>query len=393
VKLEPWEPDLGTIIARIDAGELDLQPDFQRGIAWSRSKQQRLLDTVLRGWAIPPVHLIVNDDERMSVLDGQQRLHALRLFLADDLPIYGRFPPENETLRGLHGRLYSELDESVQRRIKNFKIVTYRLYDFTPDEPYELFFRLNLPTGLTQSEKRNALVGRTHSQIRTLVAHAVDDHNWSKDVVGFSNARLAYDEAIARACAYVESGTLRTSISGVRLESLYRDEYGLSARTVESVEAAVALVSHALREVRPKLNKATLLTWLLVAARASLTGGVGTDSASLVADLMRTVEVNRVLVRRGKFDAVGAAANLPHRLFVGYLELYNDRASSRVNDVFSVLARDVVIWRLAAAMFPDSAPTEAISLAGELRGLEQDEHGVDARIVVAIDTASLWGKL
>lgn len=30
MKLEAWEPDLRTLVMRVDEGEIDLQPEFQR---------------------------------------------------------------------------------------------------------------------------------------------------------------------------------------------------------------------------------------------------------------------------------------------------------------------------------------------------------------------------
>ncbi len=38
MRLEPWEPDIRTLVSRIHEGEIDLQPDFQRGIAWNEQK-------------------------------------------------------------------------------------------------------------------------------------------------------------------------------------------------------------------------------------------------------------------------------------------------------------------------------------------------------------------
>ena len=54
MKLTPSEPDIRTIVERIDRGDIDLQPDFQRQEVWSTSKKKRLIDTILRGWSIPP---------------------------------------------------------------------------------------------------------------------------------------------------------------------------------------------------------------------------------------------------------------------------------------------------------------------------------------------------
>jgi Protein of unknown function DUF262 len=80
MKMTPWEPDLRTVVDRINNKDIDLQPEFQRQEIWSPSKKKKLIDTILRGWSIPPVFLVVTSDGRMDVLDGQQRLAAIRDF-------------------------------------------------------------------------------------------------------------------------------------------------------------------------------------------------------------------------------------------------------------------------------------------------------------------------
>lgn len=60
---------------------MDLQPDFQRGEIWTIQKKQKLIDSILRGWKIPPIHVIHNAQSVDEVLDGQQRLAAIRDFL------------------------------------------------------------------------------------------------------------------------------------------------------------------------------------------------------------------------------------------------------------------------------------------------------------------------
>lgn len=45
MKLNSWEPDLKTIVDRIDNMDIDLQPDFQRQEVWSPTKKKRLCVT------------------------------------------------------------------------------------------------------------------------------------------------------------------------------------------------------------------------------------------------------------------------------------------------------------------------------------------------------------
>jgi hypothetical protein len=56
--LRAVDPDLESIARRLLNDEIDLQPDFQRQEVWGKFKKQRLIDTILRDWAVPPIHII-----------------------------------------------------------------------------------------------------------------------------------------------------------------------------------------------------------------------------------------------------------------------------------------------------------------------------------------------
>ncbi len=390
MKLEPWEPDLGSLYIRYKDKTLDLQPAFQRGQVWPREKRARLVDTVLRGWRVPPVHLVLEEDEALSVLDGQQRLQALFDFLDDDFAV-AAFAPFDEVVQRYEGRRFSQLPDVVRRRINSTRISAYRLYDYHPDEPYELFFRLNLPTGLTQAEKRNALAGETRRQIRDIVTQAVA-YGWSKDLLGFSDGRLAYDDVIARACAYVQRGTINSPLGSREMESLYRDEDGLSARTLNVIERSVELFTSEVRNLQQsvRFNKATLLTWLLVAARAV----IDQKSASIrLGEAIARLEGGRALVGRRELNEVLSRFDDPVRT-APLVSLYVDRSSLRVADVLSVQARDAVAW-LALGDTNDvrSLPRKAIDLRNRVGSLafnspDAFEHGV---LALVSDWAE-WGR-
>ncbi|MDF0514294.1 DUF262 domain-containing protein [Agromyces sp. H3Y2-19a] len=346
MKLEAWEPDLQSLYARYVDGSLDLQPAFQRGLVWSREKKARLVDTILRGWRIPPVHLIVQSDERLSVLDGQQRLQSLFDFIDGGFAVQ-EFPPFDEAVSTYAGHRFKSLPVSVQRRVLSSRVSSYRLFDYAADEPYELFFRLNLPTGLTQAEKRNALAGRAREQVRDLVASA-ERAGWGKDLLGFSDGRLAYDDVIARLCAYLERQSIAIPLTVRDMEDFYREPAGFSVRTEELARIALETFTYAARSAdnRIRLNKATLLTWLIVAARAKLSDVQGRVKLT---GAMEELELARLSYGRSSQHRAVRQVTDP-AYFAPIAALYLDRSSLRVADVLSVQARDAVAW-LAVAYF------------------------------------------
>src|SRR5438874_10803932 len=94
MRLLASDPDVETLVGRITSGDMDLQPDFQRGEVWGRSKKQRLIDSILRDWHVPPIHIIENPtNKKQEVLDGQQRLTAIRDFVSGSFRIDGHTEP------------------------------------------------------------------------------------------------------------------------------------------------------------------------------------------------------------------------------------------------------------------------------------------------------------
>lgn len=76
---------------------LDLDPDFQRGHVWTQAQQVRYVEFVLRGGRSGR-ELLFNQPNFQSggrkgcpvqIVDGKQRLQAVRAFLSDGIPAFG----------------------------------------------------------------------------------------------------------------------------------------------------------------------------------------------------------------------------------------------------------------------------------------------------------------
>lgn len=84
--LESWEP-IG----------VELDPDFQRGHVWDERKQVNYVEFILKGgrssrdilFNCPGWHL--GDMGRLVLVDGKQRLEAVRKFMRNDLKVFGQY--------------------------------------------------------------------------------------------------------------------------------------------------------------------------------------------------------------------------------------------------------------------------------------------------------------
>src|SRR6185295_17799334 len=170
-----------------------------------KAKKQRLIDSILRDWHVPPIHVIEQPrSKKQEVLDGQQRLVAIRDFVNGQIPVDGLIEPEDPGIKALHGRFYADLPEDWQRQFNHFTIRIFRIVDYRPTEPAELFFRLNQPASLTGAEQRNAFYGPVREQIKSLVVSHVNEMN--RELLGFSNSRMAYDDVLSRVALTLERG-------------------------------------------------------------------------------------------------------------------------------------------------------------------------------------------
>ena len=150
----------------IDRGEvLNLRPEYQRRLRWTGPQKSRLIESLLLNIPVPPIFLYESNEARYEVMDGQQRLNAVREFIAGDfalsgLPIleplnglrYSRFPPrvkralDRASLSAIVLLLESETSESSSKALTLTDIRRF------------VFDRLNTGgTKLNSQEIRNAL--------------------------------------------------------------------------------------------------------------------------------------------------------------------------------------------------------------------------------------------
>lgn len=136
-------------------------PGFQRGFVWTKAQMDRFIESLLLGYPVPGIFLVKQaEDNRMLILDGQQRLITLQRFyngLHD-----GREFTLNYVGDEFRGLKYASLDESLQFKLDDsFMQATIVAADGSAevnDSIFQIFERLNSGgTQLTAHEIRVAL--------------------------------------------------------------------------------------------------------------------------------------------------------------------------------------------------------------------------------------------
>lgn len=194
-------------------GQLEIQPDFQRGDVWSLRSQTLFIDSLIKQLPIPSLCISLDvSSQRRLVIDGLQRIRTIIKFL-DDTPgkEYGLSQTKAVDSR-LSGKKVSQIrkdNPELCEILENVTIpITILRCDYSKKAHmqylYQIFYRLN--TGgnkLYNQEIRNCIFQGTFN---TFLKSYVRDEQWlrlygvtEKDI---NKARFRYEEQLLRFFAF-----------------------------------------------------------------------------------------------------------------------------------------------------------------------------------------------
>ncbi|MFA0035460.1 DUF262 domain-containing protein [Vibrio chagasii] len=329
--------------------EIDLKPEFQRGEVWTTSKKRLLVDSILRDWHIPPLHLVELSDGRNEVLDGQQRLTAIRDFMNNKFSIDGSIDPYSDEIAILDKLKYKDLPRAVKRNIDQFLLKVYKIRNYQVGEPNELFHRLNQTVKLTSAETRNSIFGEIRNEISDLVSY-MKEVGVDKEILGFSNSRMAYNDMLARLAIILEQDNLRYQLSDGNLNSRYRSDVSFSDNIMEAIKFSLLFFSKVKiftleNDIELNLTKASSLSWLYSISSAYLKEYINENDTTKLLESFVHLEIVKSHVRKNETLPL---VSLDYFKFgETYLReiafLYIERSSSRVMSQGSLVVRDIII--------------------------------------------------
>ena len=187
---------------RIEHGEVDLEPEFQRRARlWRPHKKSQLIESLLLRIPLPVFYVAADVDDSWAVVDGLQRLTTIYDFIKNEYPLVGL-----EYLDALKGLYFSDLDRGMKRRIEETELIINVIQPGTPEEVMmNIFKRIN--TGgmpLSNQEIRNAL---HKGQVRDFLKKLADSEDFKESTdYSIKNNRMEAQEMALRFIAFFENG-------------------------------------------------------------------------------------------------------------------------------------------------------------------------------------------
>ena len=198
------QQNIDFLIGKLEDGEIDLNTEFQRSTdLWDACKMSRLIESLMVRFPIPGFYFDITDKNNWQVVDGLQRLSALKKFLIDNKLKLQQL----DFLKEIEGKNFKDLsdDDVYKHLIRTMKGTQIVLYFIRPGTPkpvkYRLYERIN--TGglkLNSQEIRHAL----NQGIAANYVEELSQLPEFKKVVKLSTTRMLDRELVLRYIAFRE---------------------------------------------------------------------------------------------------------------------------------------------------------------------------------------------
>lgn len=139
------------VIKRINENRYIMDPDFQRDFVWDDVKQSRLIESALMRIPLPVFYLAEQQDGKIIVVDGLQRLMTFKRFLNNELIL-------KDVAEPIKKKKYKDLSQKLQNRIEDTSLVLYLIDSKVPERArLDIFERVNSGIPLTRQQMRNSI--------------------------------------------------------------------------------------------------------------------------------------------------------------------------------------------------------------------------------------------
>jgi hypothetical protein len=214
IDISPKPLTIDSILARLENDEIDLLPEFQRrSDLWNAQQKSMLIESLLLRIPLPAFYFDGSDNSVWVVIDGLQRLCALKAFFIGNRDEKGNLSKMAlsgmEFLTDLNGTTIDDMPRAYIRRMRETQVTAYIINPGAPIKlKYNIFKRIN--TGglkLEPQEIRHALYQGYATKFLAELANL----DKFRETTGYSvkTERMQDREYILRFIAFYEQGHLK----------------------------------------------------------------------------------------------------------------------------------------------------------------------------------------
>jgi hypothetical protein len=202
INISSKQDTLLNLLNRVKHNEIDMNTDFQRHAElWDTRKMSRLIESILIRLPLPAFYFDASDDENWLIVDGLQRLSAIRKFVLEEDARKKLKLRDLEYLgKQFNGKTYDDLPRTYKRRIDECPVTLFLIQKGTPEAvKYSVFRRIN--TGgivLNDQEIRNAMA---KPSIRKWIEELAKDE-YLINIFGDRSERMMDQELVLRFLAF-----------------------------------------------------------------------------------------------------------------------------------------------------------------------------------------------
>jgi hypothetical protein len=204
VRTRSLDISFNELVDMYEAGEMVIDPEFQRLFRWTAGAQSRLIESLILELPLPPIYLLEAEDGTYELIDGLQRISSYLAFRGR-LKIDGKVRDplvlqDCDIVRELNGLRYDELPKPVEIKLKrNFVRAEILRRESDRRLRYYMFKRLN--TGgeaLEQQELRNCTIRLLSATFNNLLIELSKDENFRFCIstVATSQIQRKYDQEL-----------------------------------------------------------------------------------------------------------------------------------------------------------------------------------------------------
>ncbi|WP_409460828.1 DUF262 domain-containing protein [Stenotrophomonas maltophilia] len=182
-----------------DADDRYFVPEYQRNLSWNDEQKSQFIESLLVGLPIPFMFFYQTADSRMEIVDGSQRMRAMRAFLSNELKLR-----DLVLIPELNGFKASDLLPERKRRLEDVTIRTIILDTETDASTRaEMFARINrMGTTANEAEIRR---GSLPGAVTALIKELAEDNGFIKltPLTAKAVSQREREELVTRFFAYV----------------------------------------------------------------------------------------------------------------------------------------------------------------------------------------------